>query len=210
MKASSSPVNGSGERITNPPPLPGDDDAAAAAATAASLSPQLWAPGGARASRAEGGGRREGGCRWPGWRGERARRLDTRGTPPGSTPGGSKRTRHKGGSRRSCPSAALPVTGVAPPPPPPPPPPQSPALPGLSVSGLWCSAGGGATGPTLRVRARRPALPRPSPGAGGALGGPGAAWLSSLQPPRAGWGWRAAGQPRPFTLTHTYAHPVPA
>ncbi|XP_021053744.1 uncharacterized protein LOC110321683 [Mus pahari] len=107
-------------------------------------SPQLWAPGGARASRAEGGGRREDGRRWP-RKGVGSRACETPRAPPGSTSSGSEQTRHKGGSRRSCQSEALPVTGVAPPPPPPP---LSLGLSSrpLSGSGLWCSAGGGGGG----------------------------------------------------------------
>jgi hypothetical protein len=130
--------------------------------------PQLRAPDRVRASRAEGGGRREGGCRWQGKGGGQPSLRDTL-RPSGKHSSGSEQTRHKGGSRRSCQSAALPVTGVAPPPPPPPPPPpQSPALPGPVC--LWPVVQRGRRRrrrrwrrdrDALRLRARGPARPRP-------------------------------------------------
>lgn len=58
MKASSSPVNGCSERITSP------RESRRRRRRHRLVLPQHWAPGGARASRAEGGGRREGGFRW--------------------------------------------------------------------------------------------------------------------------------------------------
>lgn len=158
-------------------------------------SPQLWA------SRAEGGGRREDGRRWPrkGWA---AGACETPRAPSGSGSGGSEQTRHKGGSHRSCQSEALPVTGVAPPPPPPPPPPPSPRP--LSVSGLWCSAGGdgggGGVGEThcaCALAAPPGHAPRSQAGPGAASGRPGG--------PGAGWGRRGADSlvsPPPFSSSH--------
>ena len=105
----------------------------------------------------------------------------------------------KGGSRRSCQSAALPVTGVAPPPPPPPPPPQSPALPGPVCLGPVVQRGRR----QQRRRRRRdkartaPALsrPRPSPPLAPGLAEADSRALAlrfSPQPPRVGRGWPPA------------------
>lgn len=153
-------------------------------------------------SRAEGGGRREGGCRWLG-----------RGV-------GSEAARHPAPLREALPEApSRPDTkgGVAaaaslrrsrsP---------ESPRLrrrlrlllslqlfPALSVSGLWCSAGGGSGGgggairPALRLRARGPARPRPS------LPGSRTASLPPATESRAGLAARD-GQQWPFSLTLTY------
>lgn len=79
MKARSPPVdcvNESQSPRRDPPPPPPPPP----------RSPQLWAPGGARASRAEGGGRREDGRRWPrkGWAAELAKHPEPlREAPPG-------------------------------------------------------------------------------------------------------------------------------
>lgn len=160
-------------------------------------------------SRAEGGGRREGGCRWLGrWSGQRG--GETPRAPPGSTSRGSEQTRHKGGSRRSCQSAALPVTGVAPPPPPPPPPPQSPALPGpvclgpVVQRGRWQRRRRRDEARTAPARSR----PRPAPPLAPGLA-EADSWALALRlspratESRAGLAARD-GRQWPFSLTLTY------